>query len=127
MIYTHRPSPHQTAVNAVNADATADLNTADPTDTPINGVGHPKSPAEKTADPGSKLPPSNQPVWVPCSELWKQHKQTDMDYRIDRAFWGKWKGVKPKGGNRGGGGGKGGGGDKGGRGGKGDKGGRGAP
>ena len=63
--YTHRPSPNQTAVNAVNADATADPNTAEPSDTSINAVGHPKPPGKKTADPGFKPPPS---LWVPCSK-----------------------------------------------------------
>ena len=46
--YTHRPSPHKTAVNAVNAD----WNTAEPTDTSVNAVGHPKPRANQTADPG---------------------------------------------------------------------------
>ena len=122
------------SVNAVNADATADPNTAKPTDTSVNAVGQPKPPAKKTANPGSKPPPS---VRVPCSKHWNQRKQTDMDYGIDRgvtnstpwtckpgspcndthwAVWGKSKGGKPKscGGNKGGGAGKGGGGDKGG-------------
>ena len=147
--YTHRPSAHKTAVNAVNADATMNPSTAEPTDTSANAVGHPKPPAQKTADPWSTPPPSNQPVCVPCSN-WKKRKQTDMDYRID---WGvtngtpwvckpnslcndshwavvrnnNWavKGGKPKGGKpKGGGGDKGGGGGKGGGG---DKGGKGTP
>ena len=58
---------------------------AEPTDTSVDAVGHPKHPAKKTADPGSKPPPSNQPVCVPCSKHWRLRKQTDMDYHID---WG---------------------------------------
>ena len=85
MTYTHHPSPHKTAVNAVNADDTADPNIAEPTYTSVNAVGQPKPPAKKTADPGSKPPASNQPVWVPFSKHWRQRKQTDMDYCID---WG---------------------------------------
>ena len=72
-------------MNAVNADATADRNTAAPTDTSVNAVGDPKPPAKKTADPGSEPPPSKQPGWDSCSKHWKHRKQTDMDYRID---WG---------------------------------------
>ena len=140
MTYTHRPSHNKTAVNAVNADATADPNTAEPADTSVNAGGHPKPLAKKTADPGPKPPPS---FWVPCSKHWKTRKQTDMDYHIDwgvtnNTLWtckpnspcndthwsvaGKSKGGKPKGGggDKGGSGGKGGGG-------KGDKGGKGAP
>ena len=49
--YTHRPSHHQTAVNAVNADATADPNTANPADTSVNAVRHPKPPAKKNRPP----------------------------------------------------------------------------
>ena len=82
---THRPSFHQAAVNAVNADATADPLTAEPIDTSVNAVGQRKPPAKKAADPGSKPPTSNQPVWVPCSKHWRQRKQMDMDYRMD---WG---------------------------------------
>ena len=63
MTYTHRPFPHGTAVNAVNADAKADPNTAEPTDTHVNAVGQPNHPAKKTADPGSKAPHSNQSVF----------------------------------------------------------------
>ena len=85
MTYSHHSSPHETAVNAVNADATADLNTPQPTDTSVNAVGYPKPPARKTANPGSKPPPYNQPVWVLCSKHWKERKQTDMDYGI---HWG---------------------------------------
>ena len=67
MTYTHRPSPHKTAANAVNADAmrknTVNQNTAEPKDTSSNAVGNPKSTAKKTANlssspPVSKLPPS---------------------------------------------------------------------
>ena len=43
--YTHRPSHNRTAVNAVNAEATADPNTSEPPDTSVNAVGHPKPPA----------------------------------------------------------------------------------
>ena len=132
--YTHRPSHNRTAVHAVNANATADPNTAEPTDTSVSAVGHPKPPAKKTADPGSKPPPS---LRVACSKHWKQRKQMDIDYLIDwcvtnstlwtckpsspcndthRTVQGKSKGGKTKGG----------GGDKGG-GGKGDEGGKGAP
>ena len=85
MTCTDRLSPHKGAVNAVNVDATADPNTAGPTDTSVNAVSHPKPPARKTADPVSKPPPSNPPVCVPCSKHRKQRKQTDMDCRID---WG---------------------------------------
>ena len=90
MTYTHRPCPYKTAVNAVNADATANLNNAEPTDASINSAGHPKSPTKKTADPGPKPSASNQAVWVPCSKHWKKRKQTDMDYRID---WGVNNGI----------------------------------
>ena len=75
MTYTHGSSPPKAAVNAVNADATADPNTAKPTDTFVNAVGHSKPPAKK--------PPSNPPVWVPCYKHWKQRKRTDMDYLVD--------------------------------------------
>ena len=75
--YTHRPSPKNTVVNAVN---TVNPNTAKPTDTSVNAVGHPKPPAKKTADPGSKQPSS---LWVLCSRRSKQRKQMDMDYHID--------------------------------------------
>ena len=44
--YTHRPSHNKIAVNAVNADATADPNTTEPADTSVNAVGHPKPPAK---------------------------------------------------------------------------------
>ena len=148
--YTQRPSPHKTAVNAFNADATADPNTAEPPGTSVHAVGQPKPPAKKNAAPGSKPPTSNQTAWVPSSKHWKQRKQTDMDYLIDWgvtnstlrtckphspcndshwAVWGKSKGGKPKGGGgeKDGGGGKGGVGDNGGCGPKGDKGGKGAP
>ena len=144
---THRPSPHKTAVNAVNADAETDPNTAHPTDTSFNAVGHPEPPAKKTAHPGSKPPPSNKYVWVPCSRNCKQRKKTDMDYCMHWgvtnstswtgkpdspcndshwAVWGTSMGGKPKGGcgDKGGGGGKGGGGDKGGGGVKGNEGGK---
>ena len=138
--YTHRPSHNKTAVNAVNVNATAEPNTADPADTSVNAVGHSKPPANKTVDPGLKPPPS---FWFPCSNHWKPRKQTDMEYHIDwgvtnNTLWtckpnspctdthgsiaGKSKGGK----HMGGGGDKGGGGGKGG-GGKGDKGGKGAP
>ena len=40
--YTHRPSHNKTAVNAVNADATADPDTSEPADTSVNAVGHSK-------------------------------------------------------------------------------------
>ena len=147
--YTHRPSPEKTALNAVNADATMTPNTAKPTDNSVNAEGHPKPTAKKNADPSSsspasRLPPSNQPVWVPCSKYRKTTKQTDMEYRIDcnvtdgtfgvcktdspcnDSHWAvpqsnDWavKGGSPKGGKP-----KGGGGDMGGRG---NKGGKGAP
>ena len=55
MTYTHRP---KTAVNVVNVNATADPITAEPADTFVNIVGHPKPPAKKTVDPGPKPPPS---------------------------------------------------------------------
>ena len=55
--YTHRPSHNKPAVNAVNANDTADPNTAEPADTSVKGVGHPKPPAKKTVSPGPKLPP----------------------------------------------------------------------
>ena len=63
--YTHRPSHNRTAVNAVNANATADPNTAAPTDISLNAVGHPKHPAKTTVDPRPKPPPS---FWVRCSK-----------------------------------------------------------
>ena len=74
MTYTHHPSPHKTVVNAVNADTTADPNTAEPTDTSVSAVGQPESQVKKTADPGSKPPPFNEPVCVPSSKHWKQSK-----------------------------------------------------
>ena len=80
--YTHRPSHNKTAGNAVNVNATADPNTAEPTDTSVNAVGHPKPLAKKTVNPGPKPPPS---LWVRCSKHWKQRKQTNTDYHID---WG---------------------------------------
>ena len=56
--YTHRPSHNRTAVNAVNAEATADPNTSEPADTSVNAVGHPKPPKKKPVDPGPKPPPT---------------------------------------------------------------------
>ena len=139
--YTHRPSHNKTAVNAVNAEATADPNTSEPADTSVNAVGHPKPPAKKPVDPGAKPPPT---FGVPCSKHWKTRKQTEMvmswiDWgATNTTLWTckpnspcnhKSKGRKPKGGDKGGN--KGGGGDKGGGykggGGKGNKGGKGAP
>ena len=64
VMYTHRPSHKKTAVNAVNAVATADTNTSEPAGTSVNAVGHPKPPAKKNADLGAKPPPT---LWVPCS------------------------------------------------------------
>ena len=63
--YTHRPSHNRTPVNAVNANATADPNTAEPANTSVNAVGHPNPPAKKTVDHGPKPPPS---FWVPSSK-----------------------------------------------------------
>ena len=88
--YSYRLSPHKTAVNAVNADATTGRNVSEPTDTSFNAVGHPRPLAKKTANPssssaGSKPSPSNQPVWVPCSMHLKKHKQTNRNNCID---WG---------------------------------------
>ena len=147
VMYTHRPSHNKTAMNAVNADATADPNTSEPADTSVNAGGHPKPPAKKTVDPGPKPPPT---FWFPCSKHWKTSNQTEIDMSwihlgaTNSTLWtckpnspcndthwsvaGKSKRGKPKGGggNKGGGGDKGGGGNKGG-GGKGDKGGKGAP
>ena len=74
--YTHHPSHNRTAVNAVNADATADPNTSGPANTSVNAVGHPKPPAKKTVDPRPKPPPT---FWVPCSKHWKTRKQTEID------------------------------------------------
>ena len=65
VMYTHRPSHNKTAVNVVNADATADPNTSEPADTSVNAVGHPKPPAKKNANPEAKPPPT---FWVPCSK-----------------------------------------------------------
>ena len=65
--YTHRPSQSRTAVNAVNADATADPNSSEPANTPVNAVGHLKPPAKKTVDPGPKPPPTFR---VLCSKHW---------------------------------------------------------
>ena len=145
VMYTHRPSHNKTAVNAVNADATADPNTSGPADTSVNAVGHPKPPAKENADPGAKLPAT---FWIPCSKHWKIRKQTEMDMSwidwgatnstlwtckpnspCNDTYWsvaGKCKGGKPKGGDSDGSGDKGGSGNKGG-GSKGDKGGKGAP
>ena len=50
--YTHRPSNKKTAVIAVNAKATADPNTATPTDTSVNAVGHPNPRRRKRSTPG---------------------------------------------------------------------------
>ena len=74
--YAHRPSHNKTAVNAVNAEATADPNTSEPADTSVNAVGHPKPPAKKPVDPRAKPPPT---FGVPCSKHWKTRKQTEMD------------------------------------------------
>ena len=141
MTYTHRPSHKKTAVNAVNADATTDLNTAKSAETSNIAVGRPKPPAKKTVDPGPKPPPT---FWVPCSKHWRTRKQTGMDMcwidwgTTNSTLWtckpnspcintqvsvaGKSKGGKPKGcgGDKGGAGNKGGGS-------KGDEGGKGAP
>ena len=144
-MYTHHPSHNRTAVNAVNADATADPNVSQPADTSVNAVGHPKPPANKTVDPGPKPPPN---LWVPCSNHGKTRNQTEMDMSwidwgvTNSTLWtckpdspchdthwsvaGESKGGKPKGGDKGGVGDKGGGGYKAG-GGKGDKAGKGAP
>ena len=125
-MYTHRPSHHRTAVNAVNADATADPNTSEPADASVNTVGHPKPPAKKTVDPGPKPPPT---FWVPCSKHWKTRNQTEMDMSwidwgaTNSTLWtckpnspcndthwsvaGKSKAGKPKGGDKAGGGDKG--------------------
>ena len=136
--YTHCPCHNETALNAVNANATADPNTAEQADTSVNTVGHLEPPVKKTVGPGPKPPPS---FWVPCSKHWKTRKQTDIYYHIDcvvtkNTLWtckpnspcndthwsvaGKSKACKPRGGGRdkGGSGGKGGGGrgDKGGKG-----------
>ena len=73
---THRLSHKKTAVNAVNADATADPNTSKPADTFVNAVGHPKAPAKKAVDPWPKPPPT---PWVPCSNRSKTRKQREMD------------------------------------------------
>ena len=86
--YTNCPSPHKTAVDAVNADATTSSKASESTDGSVNAVGHPSPLAKKTTEPsssstGSKPSPSNQPVRVPCSNHWKKHKQTDIDIRID--------------------------------------------
>ena len=61
VMYTHRPSHNRIAVNAVDADATADPNISEPADTSVNAVGHPKPPAKKTVHPGPKPPPT---LWV---------------------------------------------------------------
>ena len=76
MTYAHRPSHNKTAVNAVNAEATADPDTSEPADTSVNAMGHPNRPAKKTVDPGPNARPS---FWVPCSKHWKTRKQTEMD------------------------------------------------
>ena len=65
VIYTHRPSHKRTAGNVVNANATADPNTAEPADTSVNSVGHPKPPTKKTVDPRPKPPPA---FWILCSK-----------------------------------------------------------
>ena len=76
VMYTHHPSHNGTALNAIDADATADPNTSEPADTSVNAVGHPKPLAKKTVDPGPKPPPT---FWVPCSKHWKTRKQTETD------------------------------------------------
>ena len=70
--YTHRPSHNKTAVNAVNADATAGPNTSEPADNSVNALGHPKPPAKKTVHPGPKPPPS---FWVPAPNIGKHVNQ----------------------------------------------------
>ena len=50
--YTHRRSHNKTRVTAVNANATADPSTAEPADTSVDAMGHPKPPTKKTIDPG---------------------------------------------------------------------------
>ena len=57
MTHTNRPSHKRTAANAVNANATVDLNTSEPADTSVNAVRHPQPPAKKTVDPGPKPAP----------------------------------------------------------------------
>ena len=131
VMYTHRPSHNKTAVNSVNADATADPNTSKPADTSVNAVGHSKPPAKKSAAPRAKPPPT---FWFPSSKHWKTWKQTEMDMSwidwgdTNSTLWtckpnsscndthwsvaGKSKGGKPKGGDKGGGGVKGGSGNK---------------
>ena len=54
--YTHRPCHKKTAVNAVNANATAGPNTAKPADTSVTAVGHPNPLAKKTVDPPKTQP-----------------------------------------------------------------------
>ena len=139
--YTHRPSHNKTAVNAVNADATAGPNAFEPADTSVNAVGHPKRPAKKTVDPGPKPPPTfgfrvpnigkhvNKRRWTCLGLIWGATNSTLWTCKryspSNDTHWsvaGKSKGGKPKGG----GGDKAGGGNKG-SGGKGDKGGKGAP
>ena len=52
MTYTHRPSDNKSAVNAVNANATADPNTAKPTDTSVNAAGTSNPRRRKRPTPG---------------------------------------------------------------------------
>ena len=52
--YAHKPSPHKTAVHAVNADATADSSGAEPTDTSVNAVG--------LLNPRQRKPPAPIPI-----------------------------------------------------------------
>ena len=61
MTYTHTPSPQKIAVNAGNAEPTADPNTVEPTDTSAKAVGQPKPSAKKTYLP--KPPPTNRWWW----------------------------------------------------------------
>ena len=68
VMYTHRPSHNQTAVNVVNADGKTDPNTSKLADTSVNTVGHPKPLTRKNADPRPRPPPT---FWVPCSKHWR--------------------------------------------------------
>ena len=146
--YTHHPSPQKTAVNAVNADDTADLNTAQPTDTSVNAVGHPEARRRKPATPGLnrhlRIHPFgfhvpniqnkvNKRIWTnvligvsPITHFGGCKPNSPCNDSL-WAVCGKSRGRKPKGGgtDKGGGGSKGGVGDEGGGGGKGNQGGKG--
>ena len=74
--YTHPPSNNKTAVNAVNADATADPNTAEPADTSDQRLGSVETSGEENCRPRAFLLGS-------VFETLETRKRTEMDYHIE--------------------------------------------